>query len=97
MGTLFILLLTSACFTDFQRVNDKNGLVKEDLQYGGTKDSGGVLNSLQARFDMQYLELELKILPASKSIEGSALLDAVSYTHLRAHETREDLVLRHLL
>lgn len=77
MGTLFILLLTSACFTDFQRVNDKNGLVKEDLQYGGTNDSGGVLNSLQARFDMQYLELELKILPASKSIEGSALLDVL--------------------
>ena len=39
MGTLFILLLTSACFTDFQRVNDKNGLVKDDLQYGGTNDS----------------------------------------------------------
>ena len=49
MGTLFILLLTSACFTDFQHVNDKNGLVKDDLQYGGSNDSGGVLNSLQAR------------------------------------------------
>lgn len=77
MGTLFILLLTSACFTDFQRVKDKNGLGRDDLQYGGTNDSGGVLNSSQARFDMQHLELELKILPASKSIEGSALLDVL--------------------
>ncbi len=77
MGTLFILLLTSACFTDFQRVSDKNGLGNDDPHYGGTNDSGGVLNSLQARFDMQYLELELKILPASQSIEGSALLDVL--------------------
>ena len=77
MGTLFILLLTSACFTDFQRVNDKNGQGNDDPHYGGTNDSGGVLNSLQARFDMQHIELELKILPASKSIEGSALLDVL--------------------
>ena len=36
-------------------------------------------------------------IPAFKSMENVEIVGAVSYTHLRAHETRHDLVCRLLL
>src|SRR5450756_2940514 len=50
-----------------------------------------------ARGNAQHLPLSDHDLPAADLELQRALEDAVSYTHLRAHETRHDLVCRLLL
>jgi hypothetical protein len=50
--------------TGLHHVDDKAKSGKDEVPYGGTEDSGGKLNSLQARFDVQHVELDLEILPS---------------------------------
>ena len=82
IGALVVLMATPACFTGLRPSNDKAIPGSDEVQYGGTEDSGGVLNPLQARFDVQHIELELKISPASKSIQGSATLKLLAIESL---------------
>ena len=65
------------------------GAVADDLT--GATTTGVLLARSQARTVVFFNE------EAAEKGEGVEALQAVSYTHLRAHETRHDLVCRLLL
>src|SRR5450759_2018905 len=51
----------------------------------------------EAGYDVTLVDIDAGMLARAKAAAGKLDPDAVSYTHLRAHETRHDLVCRLLL
>lgn len=70
VGAFVLLLLTSACLTGPQSTVDKSA--------GDTEDSGGEMNPLQTQFDVRHIELDLKVMPESKMIQGTAKLQLLA-------------------
>ncbi len=72
--SVMLLLLCMGCVSD-----SKSTIVQThgepEQTANRTDDSGGPLNPLQALYDVKHIELDLQILPESKSIQGTATLE----------------------
>lgn len=53
------------------------GVLSLILINAGKKDSGGFINPLQAKYDVKFYELNLKIDPADSSISGNTIIEAL--------------------
>src|SRR5450759_5864162 len=86
-------------FALIHKVWDQKNLEKAWKRVKANKGSAGIDRITIEQFEqnLQQNLAEIQRLLKEKRYEPSPVLRAVSYTHLRAHETRHDLVCRLLL